>query len=175
VYEAVIHTNCGDIKVTLNAKQAPETVNSFVYLAEKGFYDGLLWHRIVRNFVIQAGDPNGKNGVPPDGPGYTIEDEFPDRSNVYTFGTIAMANTGRPDSGGSQFFIVVHEGNKAKARFTQPAGLQPSYTVFGKVDRSSFPVLERIAKVPVEGGTDPVTQSEPVAPVFIESIDVAGD
>jgi peptidyl-prolyl cis-trans isomerase B (cyclophilin B) len=173
-YAATIHTNCGDIKLSLDAKQAPQTVNNFIYLANKGYYDGLYWHRIVQNFVIQAGDPNGKDGLPPDGPGYTIPDEYPAKSNQYTFGTIAMANSGQPHSGGGQFFFVVHEKKNAKGskRFSEPAGLQPQYSIFGKVSKSSFPVLERIAKTPVVGGTGQ-DQSEPVAPVFITSIDVS--
>ena len=172
-YKATIRTNCGDIKVTLDGKAAPQTVNNFVYLADKGFYNGLYWHRIVRNFVIQAGDPNGKAGVPPDDAGYTIKDEFPPRPNEYTFGTLAMGNTGQPNSGGSQFFFIVHEKKTAKGnkRFSEPAGLQPRYSLFGRASKSSFPVLERIAKTPVVGGTGP-DQSEPVAPVFITSIDV---
>ncbi len=171
---AVIHTNCGDISVTLFPAQAPVAVNNFVYLARKGFYDGLYWHRIVRNFVIQTGDPNGVNGVPPDGPGYTIKDEFPPRARVYTFGAVAMANTGQPHSGGSQFFIVVHEDKtkQGPGRYRQPAGLKAAYTLFGRVQPSSFPVLERIANTPVVGGTGP-NQSEPVAPVFITGISVS--
>lgn len=174
-YEAVIHTNCGDISMSLDPRAAPRTVNDFVYLARKGFYAGLYWHRIVRNFVIQAGDPNGLNGVPPDGPGYTIPDEYPPRPDLYTFGTVAMANTGQPHSGGSQFFIIVHENKKAKGskRFSQPAGLTPTYTIFGRVKPASYPVLERIAKTPVVGGTGP-DQDEPVAPVFITGITVSG-
>lgn len=174
-YHAVIHTNCGDIEMTLDAKQAPKTVNNFVYLADKGFYDALYWHRIVRNFVIQGGDPNGRDGLPPDGPGYTIPDEYPTKSNEYTFGTVAMANSGQPNSGGSQFFVVVHENKNAKGgkRFREPAGLQPRYSIFGKVDPGSFHVLEQIAKTPVVGGTGS-DQNEPKAPVFITGISITG-
>ena len=172
-YHAVVHTNCGDITVTLDAKAAPTNVNNFIYLADKGYYNGLYWHRIVRNFVIQAGDPNGKTGVPPDGPGYTIPDEFPSKASVYTFGTVAMANSGQPDSAGGQFFVITHEAKFGKHPFDEPAGLAPRYSVLGHVSRSSFPVLERIQKTPVVGGTGP-DQSEPVAPVFIEGMDVSG-
>ena len=165
-YGAVIHTSCGDIAMDLFEEEAPVTVNNFVFLAREGFYDGLIWHRVVSNFVIQAGDPDGQNGQPPDDAGYSIEDEFPDKANEYVFGVVAMANTGQPNSGGSQFFIVVHEP-KGK-----PAGLQPLYSIFGMVDKASFEAVTEIARQETRGGNDPAEADKPVTPVYIDSIEI---
>jgi len=162
-YRAVIHTSCGDIEMDLLEQQAPRNVNNFVFLAQEGFYDGLTFPRVVNNFVIQAGDPNDANGTPPDGPGYTIPDEFPDEGPDYVYGVVAMASTGAPDSAGSQFFIVVQSEG--------PAGLDPLYSIFGVVEESSFETLEKIATVPTKGGTG-ADAEEPVANVYIESIEI---
>lgn len=109
-YRAVIHTSCGDIEMDLVEERARVTVNNFVFLARAGFYDGLTWHRVERNFLIQTGDPNGQNGTPPDGPGYTVPGELPDRPREYVFGVVAMADA---FTAGSQFFIVVHTDRKS--------------------------------------------------------------
>jgi cyclophilin family peptidyl-prolyl cis-trans isomerase len=166
-YSAVIHTSCGDIKLDLLEDEAPTTVNNFVFLAREGFYDGLTWHRIVQNFVIQGGDPKGTGEG---GPGYEFKDELPAKSNVYVYGAVAMANSG-PDTNGSQFFIVVHKGTKDE--FGEPAGLQPLYSYFGVTDKSSFDVLDQIAKIPTVGGEDPSVADRPLQTIYIESIDVA--
>jgi cyclophilin family peptidyl-prolyl cis-trans isomerase len=165
-YSAVISTSCGDIEMDLLEKEAPITVNSFVFLARDGYFDGLTWHRISSNFVIQSGDPNGQNGVEPDGPGYTIKDEFPNKAKEYVFGTVAMANTGARNSGGSQFFIVTHEP------IGKPAGLQPLFSIFGTVAESSFKVVEQIANLEIKGGNDPVQAEQPVVPAYINSIEI---
>jgi cyclophilin family peptidyl-prolyl cis-trans isomerase len=165
-YRAVISTSCGDIEMDLLEKEAPITVNSFVFLARDGYFDGLTWHRISSNFVIQSGDPNGQNGVEPDGPGYTIKDEFPKKANEYVFGTVAMANTGASNSGGSQFFIVTHEP------IGKPAGLQPLFSIFGAVAKPSFDVVEQIANLETKGGNDPVQAEQPVVPAYINSIEI---
>jgi cyclophilin family peptidyl-prolyl cis-trans isomerase len=99
-YTATIDTSCGKITVDLDAKGAPKTVNNFVFLADKHFFDGLTWHRVVKDFVIQGGDPQGTGGG---GPGYQFEDELP--KDGYKLGSLAMANSG-PNTNGSQFFIV---------------------------------------------------------------------
>ncbi|HVF52003.1 MAG TPA: peptidylprolyl isomerase [Actinomycetota bacterium] len=165
-YEAVFKTSCGDIRVDLLEKETPATVNNFVFLAQEGFYDGTIWHRVEQNFVIQGGDPDGLNGQPPDGPGYTIPDEFPKKANEYVYGVLAMANNGQPNSGGSQFFIVVHEP-------PDPAGLQPAYSIFGSVDESSYEVVDAIAKLETNvGATDPAEAVKPITPVYIESIEI---
>jgi cyclophilin family peptidyl-prolyl cis-trans isomerase len=165
-YGAVIHTSCGDIKLDLLEAQAPETVNNFVALSKDGFYDGLTWHRIVGNFVIQGGDPEGTGAG---GPGYSFGDELPAKSNVYVFGAVAMANSG-PDTNGSQFFIVTHTGPDGDR--TEPAGLTPDYSYFGQVDKSSFGVVDEIGKLPTQGGDDPNAADRPLQTVYIESIDI---
>jgi peptidylprolyl isomerase len=167
-YSAVLHTSCGDVTIDLLEKDAPETVNNFVFLAGDGYYDGLAFHRVVANFVIQAGDPNNVNGQPPDGPGYTIPDELPDKANEYIYGVVAMANIGQPDTGGGQFFIVVSDFAKKKA----PAGLQPLYSIFGRVDPSSYATVQKIAKLETLGGTDPTQADIPLTPAFIESVEI---
>lgn len=122
-YQAVLDTTEGEITIDLDAEAAPVTVNNFVVLARYGFYDGVPFHRIIPGFMNQAGDPVGpRPGT--GGPGYTIPDELPDGDDPYPEGTVAMANTGAPDSGGSQFFIVVEDGGDQ---------LTPTYSVFGRV------------------------------------------
>jgi cyclophilin family peptidyl-prolyl cis-trans isomerase len=122
-YIATITTDKGDIKIQLNTQAAPVTVNSFVFLACSGFYDGVTFHRVIPGFVAQAGDPTGTGTG---GPGYTIPDEY---SNLpFTEGTIGMA-TGGPNtaSGGSQFFICYNLSEQ------QQTALNGNYTVFGKL------------------------------------------
>ncbi len=121
-YGATISTSKGDIVVSLDASAAPQTVNNFVFLANQGFYDGLKFHRVVANFVIQGGDPTGAGGG---GPGYTIPAEI---KLPHVEGAIAMARTPdevnpKRDSSGSQFYITLA---------AQP-GLDGQYTAFGKV------------------------------------------
>lgn len=168
-YAAVIETSCGRIELDLFEDDAPETVNNFVFLAREGYFDGLTWHRIVGNFVIQSGDPDGVNGQEPDGPGYSIKDELPSKANVYTFGALAMANAGA-NTGGSQFFIVTHQGPDGETDV--PAGLTPDYSLFGQVDKASFDVVEEIGKIPTIGGDDPAQADTPRTPVYIESIKI---
>jgi peptidyl-prolyl cis-trans isomerase B (cyclophilin B) len=136
-YTMKLATTCGDIDVDLKASAAPHTVNSFGFLAGKGYFDHTKCHRLTTNgiYVLQCGDPTGSGSG---GPGYTIPDEnLKDKSlkdNVYPAGTVAMANTGQPDSGGSQFFLVY-----------QDSQLPPSYTPFGTVSESGMKVLKKIA------------------------------
>lgn len=165
-YSATIVTSCGDIQIDLLEDEAPVTVNNFVFLAREGYFDGLIWHRVERNFVIQAGDPDGNNGNPPDGPGYEIEDELWAKSRDYVWGTVAMANAG-PNTGGSQFFIIVAEPRD------KPAGLQPLYSVFGTVAPDSYGTLEEIARAETPGGGDPAEASKPIVPIFIETVEIA--
>jgi peptidylprolyl isomerase len=117
-YTAVIKTDKGDITLELYPDVAPVTVNNFVFLACKGFYDGVTWHRVIPSFVAQTGDPTGTGSG---SPGYTIPAEF--SSRPFEKGTLGMARSASPDSGGSQFFICYE---------AQPA-LDGNYTVFGKV------------------------------------------
>ncbi len=180
-YSATIHTSCGNLVIDLLEERAPESVNNFVFLAKEGYYDGLIWHRVEQNSVIQTGDPNGQNGVPPDGPGYTIPDELPERSKEYVYGVVGMANAG-PDTGGSQFFIVIQKN--------RPAGYQPFYSIFGEVTEGEteatpeeigcnpegdrlIPTLEAIGCQPTNtGAADAAEAVKPVIPVYIESIEI---
>lgn len=163
-YGAIVRTSCGDITIDLLEDDAPVTVNNFVFLAEQGFYDGLEWFRVESNSVIEAGDPNNELFEPPDGPGYTIEEELPDEPRDYTFGAVAMANEGRPNTTGSNFFIVIHEN--------RPAGYQAAYSIFGRVAESSFEVLLEIGKQPVKGGNVPLDAVRPSVPIYVESIEI---
>lgn len=163
-YGAVITTSCGEISLDLLERKAPVNVNNFVFLAQEGFFDGLEFYRVERNSVIQTGDPNNELFEGPDGPGYTVEDELPDEPREYLFGAVALGNAGRPDSGGSQFFIVIHEN--------RPAGYQAAYSIFGSVDESSYEVLLEIGKQPTHGGREPIEAVRPSVPIFIESIEI---
>ena len=161
-YSAVLETSCGNIRIDLLEEQAPVTVNNFVFLAREGFFDGLVWHRIVQRFVIQTGDPDGVNGHAPDDAGYSIPDELGGiEGRDYVFGVVAMANTGQPGTGGSQFFIVVQPDG--------PAGLDPLYTIFGQAQGSQDTLLEISGKDTV-GGADPQTMDEPRVPIYINEV-----
>ena len=167
-YWATIETSCGTIEVDLLEEEAPSTVANFIFLAEDGFYDGLTWHRVINEFVIQGGDPAGDGSG---GPGYEFADELPAKSAVYTFGALAMANSG-PDTQGSQFFIVTHDAKDALdgVKKLEPAGLQPLYSYFGQASEESYETLDKIQKV--ETSTDPATQDRPVNPVYMLSITI---
>jgi peptidyl-prolyl cis-trans isomerase B (cyclophilin B) len=118
-YTATIETNRGNIVLDLDPKNAPKTVNNFVFLARQGFYDGLKFHRVIPNFMIQGGDPTG---IGSGGPGYRFEDETRDNPLKHETGVISMANAGA-NTNGSQFFIT---------HSPQPH-LNGKHTVFGKV------------------------------------------
>ena len=168
-YQAVIATSCGLLTMDLLEDDAPQTVNNFVFLAEDGFYDGLTFHRVERNSIIQGGDPEGTGSG---GPGYTIPDEFPSSPKRYVFGTVAMANEG-PGTAGSQFFIVVHDDDPEEGY--EPAGYRPDYAIFGKVDpkdEESVETLLDISKVETKIADDPVTATQPIAPIYIESVEI---
>ena len=118
-YMAEIETNKGIIELELYPNHAPKTVNNFVFLAREGFYDGISFHRVISNFMIQGGDPTGSGAG---GPGYSFEDEVADNPLTHERGVISMANAG-PNTNGSQFFIT---------HSPQPH-LNGKHTVFGKV------------------------------------------
>jgi len=118
-YSATIATNRGDIVLALDAQHAPKTVNNFVFLAGEGFYDGVTFHRVIRDFMIQGGDPTGTGSG---GPGYRFEDEVRNNPLKHEAGVLSMANAG-PNTNGSQFFIT---------HSPQPH-LNGKHTVFGKV------------------------------------------
>ena len=155
-YTAVMKTSCGDITITLDAATAPQTVNSFVTLAQKGFYDGTLFHRIVPDFVDQGGDPTGTgNG----GPGYSLPDEPP--ANGYTAGSVAMANAGSGTTG-SQFFLVVSDSG------AQQLGTSPpfKYSALGTMDAAGLKVAQKINSF---GGAD----EKPTQNVYVLSVDIS--
>lgn len=125
---AIIKTNKGDMKVEFFENDAPKTVENFVKLAKEGYYNGLKWHRVIPNFVIQGGCPNSKDGasgIPgTGGPGYTIDCELEGDNQYHDRGVLSMAHAGR-NTGGSQFFVCHSRDNTAH--------LDRNHTVFGKV------------------------------------------
>lgn len=157
-YTAAIKTNKGDITVELFASQARNTVNNFIFLAREGFYDGLTFHRVLKDFVIQGGDPQGDGGG---GPGYRFPDEPVTRR--YTRGILAMANAG-PNTNGSQFFIV-HGPD-----ISQSHGLPPNYTIFGRVT-TGMDTLDRLATTPVRANAQG-ERSLPVELLVIQTIQI---
>jgi cyclophilin family peptidyl-prolyl cis-trans isomerase len=150
---ATITTSCGEIVIELDPAVAPETVNSFVFLANDGYFDGTVSHRIVPGFIVQAGDPTATGFG---GPGYVIPDEFPPEDFVYTTGILAMANAG-PSSTGSQFFIMLGD-----------RGLPPLYSVYGVVV-DGLDTLDRIQAIPL-GPTRTGEVSVPLETVYIETV-----
>jgi peptidyl-prolyl cis-trans isomerase B (cyclophilin B) len=148
-YTATVTTTTGTFVITLDAKTAPTTVNNFVFLANKGYYHCVIFHRVKPNFVDQTGDPTGTGTG---GPGYTIKDENPPKaasaSQQYPLGSVAMANGGVPNSGGSQFFIV-----------TGPQGesLPNTYALFGQVT-SGMNVVNTINQ---QGNSSPSSNGVP--------------
>jgi cyclophilin family peptidyl-prolyl cis-trans isomerase len=150
-----VTTNCGSFEITLDAKRAPRTGGSFAYLARKGFYDGLTFHRISPGFVIQGGDPRGDGTG---GPGYMVV-ERPPRSLAYDKGVVAMAKTQTEPAGasGSQFFVVTADSTP----------LDPEYALVGRVTAGQD-VVDRIGKLP----SDPSTE-RPRDPVVIRSIRIS--
>ncbi|MBA3779451.1 MAG: peptidylprolyl isomerase [Chloroflexi bacterium] len=147
-YTATIDTSVGTMTAELWPAEAPMTVNNFVFLARDGFYDGVIFHRVIPGFMIQGGDPTGKGTG---GPGYKFRDE-PVRK-PYSRGTLAMANAG-PNTNGSQFFVMHAD-----------YGLPPSYTIFGKLTAGEE-VLDQIASAP-KGASD-----RPRDPVRIERVSI---
>jgi peptidyl-prolyl cis-trans isomerase B (cyclophilin B) len=147
---AVVETSCGTFEIALDSERAPKTVNSFVFLSEEGFYDGLTFHRVAPGFVIQGGDPLGTGTG---GPGYSV-DEKPPANLAYTKGVVAMAKSPAepPGRSGSQFFVVL----------SADAGLPPEYALVGKVDKG-IDVVERIGDL----GTP---EEKPKQTVLIEKI-----
>ena len=155
---AMIDTSCGEIVIELDPAGYPETVNSFVFLARQGFYDGQVFHRILADFVIQGGDPVA------DGtghPGYRIPDEFPPEDFQYLDGAVAMANAGKGTTG-SQFFIVL--GDSASV-------LNPQFNVLGNVI-AGRETLVLIAQVEVATRPGSREQSLPLETVYINSVTI---
>jgi cyclophilin family peptidyl-prolyl cis-trans isomerase len=148
----IIATKLGDIKVEFYPEQAPNTVENFRKLANRAFYDGLIFHRIVPNFVIQGGDPNtrdmnNRSGWGTGGPGWNIKAEF--NKNKHIRGTLSMARSQDPDSAGSQFFIVLKDSNF----------LDGQYTVFGRVI-SGMEIVDKIASLKTDSADVPIDAGE---------------
>jgi cyclophilin family peptidyl-prolyl cis-trans isomerase len=147
---ATLHTNHGPIEAELFDEDAPKTVDNFVKLARDGFYDGVTFHRVIPDFMIQGGDPTG-SGM--GGPGYTFEDEFNDHKVVR--GALAMANAG-PNTNGSQFFVVTAEATP---------WLDGKHTVFGQVTQG-MDVVDKISSVETD------SNDKPREPVVIERVEL---
>lgn len=152
-YVVTLHTSQGNIEITLNTDQTPKTVQNFVNLSRKGFYNGTIFHRVIKGFMIQGGDPKGDGTG---GPGYQFDDEK--FTGEYTRGTVAMANAG-PNTNGSQFFIM-------HADYPLPK----NYVIFGHVTKG-IDVVDKIAnsEVTVSNGGEP---SKPVNPTKVQTVDV---
>lgn len=149
---ATFQTNLGSFDVELFEDRAPATTKNFIDLVEKGFYDGLTFHRVIEGFMIQGGCPQGTGTG---GPGYKIKDEFHAELRHDEAGVLSMANAG-PDTGGSQFFITL----------APTPWLDRKHAVFGKVS-NGMDVIEKI------GGTRTGSQDRPVEPIVMESVTVA--
>ena len=150
-YRAVIRTSKGDIAVELFADRSPSTVNNFVFLAREGFYDGVIFHRVITGFMIQGGAPTGPGTG---GPGYRFRDELEASKEFgYAPGILAMANAG-PNTNGSQFFLM-HRDNP----------LPPAYAVFGRTIEG-LDVIDAIATTPTGPG------DRPIEDVVIQGVDV---
>ncbi len=149
--QATLHTSEGAIEIELFPEDAPRTVANFTKLAGEGFYDGLVFHRVIPDFMIQGGCPDG---IGTGGPGYTFEDEFNDHRVVR--GALAMANSG-PNTNGSQFFIVTAEATP---------WLDGKHTVFGQVTTGQD-VVDRISHVDRDG------RDRPTTPVTIDRVEIS--
>ena len=150
-YTAVVDTSMGSITIALDAAAAPRTVNNFVVLSRYHYYDGVIFHRIIKGFVCQGGDPTGSGRG---GPGYRFADELP-QAGSYELGSLAMANSG-PDTNGSQFFIISgSDGTR----------LPPLYSLFGKVVEG-LDVVDAMQKVPT------ARNDRPLANVTINSVTI---
>jgi peptidylprolyl isomerase len=151
---AVLKTSEGDIVIQLAKDETPKTAENFVSLARKNFYDNTVFHRVIKGFMIQGGDPKGDGTG---GPGYKFDDE--PFTGEYARGAVAMANSG-PNTNGSQFFIM-HRDN-----FQMPK----NYVIFGKVT-AGMDVVDKIAEAPVEKNYSG-EMSKPVKPVTIKSVEI---
>ncbi len=148
----IITTKFGDIEVELYSDSAPKTVENFKDLTKKGFYDGLIFHRIVPGFVIQGGDPYTRNTTNRSrwgtgGPGWNIKAEF--NKNTHARGVLSMARSQDPDSAGSQFFIVLKDSNF----------LDGQYTIFGKV-KSGMEAVDKIATLKTDDADAPINPEQ---------------
>lgn len=151
--KVLIKTSMGDIEAKLYYKEVPNTVSNFVTLARKGFYNGIVFHRVIPKFMIQTGDPKG-NGT--GGPGYQFKDEFHPTLKHSEAGILSMANSG-PNTNGSQFFITV----------APTPHLDNRHSVFGKVTKG-LDIAIKISDVATDG-------SKPLKPIKMEKVEIIGD
>jgi cyclophilin family peptidyl-prolyl cis-trans isomerase len=156
-YIATVDTTLGSFKIQLFAQESPKTVNNFVFLAKQGYYNGIIFHRIIKTFMIQTGDPTGTGSG---GPGYKFADELPTKHS-YEPGIVAMANAG-PNTNGSQFFICTGDNARNLNNY-------PNYTQFGQISEG-MDVVQKIASVPVISNGQEV--SKPTNPPSIKSITI---
>ena len=156
-YTATMETSMGTLVIALDAVKAPRTVNSFVFLALNHYYDGVIFHRIIKGFVCQGGDPTGTGTG---GPGYRFDDELP-KAGQYEIGSLAMANAG-PNTNGSQFFVITGD---------QGVSLPPSYTLFGKVIDGLDTTVAALDEVgnPADNGVPPLEEIQIISIVITES------
>jgi peptidyl-prolyl cis-trans isomerase B (cyclophilin B) len=150
-YRVAMTTSCGEINLELFDDKSPKTVNSFLFLVKKGFYDGLTFHRIIKDFVVQGGDPEGTGRG---GPGYQFEDEVDNGLKFDQVGLLAMANSG-PNTNGSQFFITTGDA----------AHLNGKHTIFGKVT-SGMEVVDALNALEVD------QNGKPAQTAYIESVTI---
>ncbi len=149
-------TSCGTFELALDADASPQTVNSFVFLARQGYFDGTVCHRLLPGFVLQCGDPTA-TGI--GDPGYTVPDEFPEEGFTYEQGVVAMANAGAGTTG-SQFFLVIGEGG---------ATLPPTFSVLGRFTDPDG-VIERLEAIPLGGRG--IERSSPLETIYLESVTI---
>jgi cyclophilin family peptidyl-prolyl cis-trans isomerase len=157
-YTALVTTDKGSFTMELNTDGAPGNVNNFVTLARYGYYDGTGCHRIIADFVVQCGRP----GEDETAPGYTVDDELPSEGE-YAVGVVAMANTGAPNTGGGQWFIITGDGG---------ASLPPQYTVLGTVTKgldTTVQALENLADPTAENGVPPLVPVKIISVTITES------
>lgn len=152
-YRAIVTTNKGSFTITFFPKVAPIAVESFIFLAQHHYFDGVTFHRVVPTFVIQGGDPTGTGEC---GPGYEFKDEKVNQP--YARGIVAMANAG-PNTNGSQFFVMLQNNQ-----------LPPNYTIFGKVT-SGMSTIDRLTNVPLGPGSDG-SNSSPQTKIYMKSVRV---
>jgi cyclophilin family peptidyl-prolyl cis-trans isomerase len=152
-HKAILKTTEGDVTIVFDAINSPKTANNFIYLAKNSFYDDTIFHRVIKGFMIQGGDPQG-TGM--GGPGYKFEDEY--LGGEYTRGTMAMANSGA-NTNGSQFFIMHSD-----------YPLPKSYVVFAQVE-AGLEIVDKIADAKVDMGIGG-ENSSPINPVKIEKVEI---
>jgi cyclophilin family peptidyl-prolyl cis-trans isomerase len=157
-YYATVDTTLGAFKIQLLASESPITVNNFIFLAKQGYFNGVIFHRIIKTFMIQTGDPTGTGSG---SPGYKFNDEIPVK-HQYEPGIVAMANSG-PNTNGSQFFVCTGEDSRN-------LNSMPNYTQFGKVVEG-MDIVQKIALVQVVSNGFEV--SKPVNPPVIKSISIS--